>query len=353
MNSVSLTSQSSLLDAIRAVEASSRRMVVVLSKTRNLIGTLTDGDIRRCLLSGGSVESPVTVAMNAFPITVVDGASKGYILDQMKKKNVLGIPVVDNNGLFIKIVHLNDLESEEDNHVTEKTFDFAVIMAGGEGTRLRPITNDIPKPMVEVGGVPLIERQVEKLVKAGLKLIYISINYLGEIIEQHFGDGARYGTEIRYLREEGKLGTAGSLALLPEKPSGPVIVMNGDILTTSDFKTLYDFHCSHDSTITIAAIDYRVEIPYGVIGSKGAYVKTIKEKPSQRFRCNAGIYVFSPQLIELVKKPEFLNMTEIIENCIKSDMTVTVFPIHEYWSDIGTPEDLVKAQEYISKGIQQ
>ena len=353
MTSLTLTSESSLLDAIKAIEASSRRMVVVVSESGQLLGTITDGDIRRRLLAGGSVESSVTQAMNTSPITAFDGATKSFFLNQMKKRNVLGIPVLDKKGRFIHIKHLNDLDREEAKHLSEKTFEFAVIMAGGEGNRLRPLTNHIPKPMVKVDGVPLIERQVEKLVNADVKIIYISVNYLGEMIEQHFGDGAKYGTEIRYLREEDKLGTAGSLSLITEKPTGPVIVMNGDILTTSDFKSLYDFHCSNDSRITIAAIDYRVEIPYGVLQSEGVYVKALKEKPSQQFLCNAGIYVLSPTIIKLIGKPELLNMTDIIENCLKSGIPITVFPIHEYWSDIGTPEDLKKAREYISKGTKQ
>jgi dTDP-glucose pyrophosphorylase len=344
---------SSLLDAIRAIEASSRRMVVVLSAAGKLLGTVTDGDIRRCLLTGGSLASPISDAMNTCPITVTVGSASGFILDQMKKGNVLGIPVLDKEGRFIKIIHLNDLESDEEKHSAEETFEFAVIMAGGEGTRLRPLTLDVPKPMVEVGGVPLIERQVEKLIKAGLKRIYISVNYLSEIIEEHFGNGEKHGIEIRYLREKGKLGTAGSLGLLPEKPKKPIVVMNGDILTTSDFQSLHAFHCAHKADLTVAAIDYRVEIPYGVIQSKGAYVVALKEKPSQQFLCNAGIYALSPKALDLIESVEFLNMTDIIEHCIETNRLVAVFPIHEYWSDIGTPADLEKAREYISTGLQQ
>lgn len=353
MTSVSIDPGRNLLDAIRTIEASSRRMVVVLSETGKLLGTVTDGDIRRCLLSGGSLESPISEAMNTSPITVTDGSATGFILDQMKKRNVLGIPVLDQEGRFIKVIHFNDLENDEEKHSTEETFEFAVIMAGGEGTRLRPLTLDVPKPMVEVGGVPLIERQVEKLIKAGLKRIYISVNYLSEIIEEHFGNGERHGIEIKYLREQGKLGTAGSLGLLPEKPKSPIVVMNGDILTTSDFESLHAFHRAHDAEVTVAAIDYRVEIPYGVLQSKGVYVEALKEKPSQQFLCNAGIYAISPKALDLVENAEFLNMTDIIENCLKTNRPVAVFPIHEYWSDIGTPADLEKAREYISTGLQQ
>lgn len=349
MSTITISPDSILIDAIRIIEASSKRMVVVLAENGELLGTITDGDIRRCLLIGGKIGSSVLDAMNKSPVTVFQGAPRSFILDQMRKRNVLGIPVLDENGKFLSIVHFNDLEEESESQHAENKFDFAVIMAGGEGTRLRPITLDIPKPMVEVGGVPLIERQVERLIKAGLKRVYISVNYLSDIIENHFGDGSKHGIEIRYLREQGKLGTAGSLGLLPEKPAGPIIVMNGDILTTSDFESLYAFHSAHNAEITVAAIDYRIEIPFGVLQSEGVYVQELKEKPSQRFLCNAGIYALSPKILDHMTIPKFLNMTDIIENCLQKDMAVAVFPIHEYWSDIGTPDDLEKAREYISK----
>ena len=350
MNACAVGPNASLLDAIRVIENSSKRMVVVLSEHFSLLGTITDGDIRRCLLMGGKLESPVHEAMNKSPLTVTKGSPKSYIVDQMRKRNVLGIPVLDRNGIFLEIIHLTDLDETSQNSSLDKNFDFAVIMAGGEGTRLRPITLDIPKPMIEIGGIPLIERQIQKLVSAGIRRVYISVNYLSEVIEKHFRDGSKYGLEIRYLREEGKLGTAGSLGLLPEKPSSPIVVMNGDILTTSDFNSLYTFHCSNNADITAAAIDYRVEIPYGVFKSKGVFVEKLEEKPSQRFLCNAGIYALSPCALDIVESPRYLNMTDLIESCLGVGRPVAVFPIHEYWNDIGTPADLEKARSYISSG---
>ena len=350
MNTCSVGPNASLLDAIRAIESSSKRMVVVLSEQFSLLGTITDGDIRRCLLMGCKLESPVYRAMNKSPVTVTQGSPKSYILDQMKKRNVMGIPVLDSNGIFVEIIHLTDLDEKNQTSGLEKIFDFAVIMAGGEGTRLRPLTLDLPKPMIEIGGIPLIERQVRKLASAGVQRVYISVNYLSEIIEKHFRDGSKYGIEIRYLREQGKLGTAGSLGLLPEKPSSPIIVMNGDILTTSDFNSLYSFHCSNRADITAAAIDYRVDIPYGVFKAKGVFVEKLQEKPSQQFLCNAGIYALSPCVLEIVRSPKYIDMTDIIETCLNNGGPIAVFPIHEYWSDIGTPADLEKAQSFISSG---
>ncbi len=352
MNSnITIKSDEPLIAAVRAIECSRRRIAVVLDAEHRLLGTLTDGDIRRCLLGGGSLETPVSQAMNASPLVAEEGAPAGYLLDLMRKRNVMALPVVDGDGRFNRLVHLIDLEHP--NHVTPVTaeFDFAVIMAGGEGTRLRPLTASIPKPMVDIGGTPLLERQIESLAKAGISRIYLSVNYLGHVIEQHFGDGTGFGVEIRYLREQEKLGTAGALALLPERPDRPIVVMNGDILTTSDFGSLYAFHQAHAAQVTVAAVDYRISIPYGVINTEGAFATGLVEKPSQRFLCNAGIYAVSPQALDLLKGTVHLNMTDIIGSCLTRGMPVSVFPVHEYWSDIGTPDDLEKARTFFAQQV--
>ena len=345
-----LTTDSLLFNAVSAIESSYRRMVVVLSPEGKVLGTLTDGDVRRCILSGGGLNTPVMKAMNANPAVIQEGQSSGYIVDQMKKRNVLALPVVDMNGIFKEIIHLSDLHQEEnkDSSFSEGIFEFAVIMAGGEGARLRPLTKTIPKPMVEIGGVPILERQIGTLVKAGLKRVYISVNYLSHVIEDYFKDGAHIGIEIRYIREQEKLGTAGALALLPAKPSKPIIVMNGDILTTSNLHAFYSFHQACKSLLTVAAVDYRVSIPYGVLRSEGMYVKSLEEKPSQQFLCNAGIYAISPEVFPMSKGTVYMNMTDVIDDLIAENKPVGVFPLHEYWSDIGTPDDLDKARSFFS-----
>jgi dTDP-glucose pyrophosphorylase len=341
-----------LIVAVRAIECSYRRIAVVVDADGFLLGTLTDGDIRRCLLGGAGLGASVSLAMNTSPLVVQEGSPPGYLLDLMRKGNIMALPIVDDKGYFKRLVHLVDLEPSHKVTKVMAEFDFAVIMAGGEGTRLRPITEYIPKPMVDIGGVPLLERQIERLVKVGLKRIYISLNYLGHIIEDHFGDGSNFGVEIRYLREQKKLGTAGALALLPEKPSGPIIVMNGDILTTSDFVSLYAFHKAHNAEVTVAVVDYRINIPYGVINTDGIFATTLIEKPSQRFLCNAGIYAVSPRALDFLQYVGSLNMTDIINSCISYDLPVAVFPVHEYWSDIGTPDDLEKARTFFAKEVQ-
>lgn len=351
MSEKPLAPDAALVDAVRAIEASRRRIAVVVDVDGCLLGTLTDGDVRRCLLAGGSLETPVTSAMNRHPISAEMDSSEGYLLDLMRRGNVLTLPLVDRTGRFQRLVHLCDLEQDDG---TEKAsgFEFAVIMAGGEGTRLRPLTEAIPKPMVDVGGMPLLERQIQRLARAGIKRVYISVNYLSHIIQEHFSDGSDFGIDIRYLCEEEKLGTAGALYLLPEQPQGPIIVMNGDILTTSDFGSLFAFHQAHGAHITVAAVDYRVNIPYGVLQTEGAYVRELAEKPLQRFLCNAGIYAMSPILLSLLQDAKYCNMTDIIEACLAGEQPVAVFPVHEYWNDIGTPDDLEKARAFFNEMVQ-
>jgi dTDP-glucose pyrophosphorylase len=352
MSDALLSPDAPLMAAVRGIEATRRRMAVVVDTEHRLLGTLTDGDVRRCLLAGGSLQTPSSQAMNSSPLVAEEGAPAGYLLDLMRKRNVLALPIVDAEGRFKRLIHLTDLEHHEPATPIAAEFEFAVIMAGGEGTRLRPLTATIPKPMVDIGGTPLLERQIESLAKAGLKRVYLSVNYLSHVIEQHFGNGAGFGVEIRYLREQEKLGTAGALALLPEKPIRPIVVMNGDILTTSDFGTLYTFHQTHAAQVTVAAVDYRVSIPYGVINTVGVFATGLVEKPSQRFLCNAGIYAVSPQALNLLQGKVHLNMTDIIDSCLVRDMPVAVFPVHEYWSDIGTPDDLEKARAFFAQMVQ-
>lgn len=337
-----------LIDAVRAIETSRRRIAVVVDADNRLAGTLTDGDIRRHLLAGGSLDAQVAKAMNPNPLSAQEGSPEGYIKDLMRLKNVVAIPLLDQNGKYLRLVHLMDLEYGESLSDDPVGFSFAVIMAGGEGTRLRPLTETIPKPMVEIGGVTLLERQIRRLVKRGIPRVYISVNYLGHIIEEYFGNGDGFGIEVCYLREQEKLGTAGALTLLPEQPDGPIIVMNGDILTTSDLDSFYHFHNAHGANITVAAVTHRVHIPYGVIRAEGPFITGLIEKPSERFLCNGGIYALSPQSLEHLPKNAYSNMTDLVEICLSRRLPVAVFPVHEYWNDIGTPDDLAKARIHFS-----
>jgi dTDP-glucose pyrophosphorylase len=348
MTETPLRADAPLVDAVRAIERSRRRIAIVTDSDGRLLGTLTDGDVRRCLLAGGTLETPLSRAMNSHPIVAESGSSDAHLLGLMRKGNIMAVPLVDPAGRFQRLVHLSDL-TDAHGHAEPAGFAFAVIMAGGEGTRLRPMTDTVPKSMVDIGGVPLLERQIDRLVRAGLTRVYISVNYLSHVIEDHFGDGRAFGVDVLYLREEEKLGTAGALTLLPEEPATSIIVMNGDILTTFDLGNLHRYHDQHNAFVTVAAVDYRINVPYGVICADGAYVTELHEKPSQRFLCNAGVYAVSPETLQMLPRSRHFDMTALIEACIRERHRVAVFPVHEYWSDIGTIDDLERARAFFAR----
>jgi len=345
MSEAVIFANSNLFDAVQVIETNEKRIAIVLDQNGKLVGTLTDGDIRRHLLNNGSLDASVVSAMNPNPVKADVNSSKSYILDLMKTNNIRAVPLVGPRDTFMRVVEIKELVSKDIQEPPFNGFEVAVIMAGGEGMRLRPITETIPKPMVKIDGIPLLERQIHRLKKIGVSRIYLSVNYLSKVIENHFGDGKKFGIEISYLKENRKLGTAGALYLLKENFNKPILVMNGDILTTSDFNNLYNFHFDHDACITAAAIHYLVDIPYGVFEASQAIVHRIDEKPSQQFLCNAGIYAVSPEIVADLCDETALSMPDLIEKCLQENKTVVVFPVHEYWTDIGTPEDLDKAQE--------
>jgi dTDP-glucose pyrophosphorylase len=349
---IPLSTAATLFDAVRAIEASQRRIAVVVDETGRLIGTLTDGDVRRCLLVGGTLKTSAVDAMNPQPLIAVQGCSDAHLLELMRVGNVMCIPIVDSAGVFKTLVHLTDLGTN-DGGTSDSNIGFAaaVIMAGGEGARLRPLTESIPKPMVEIGGVPLLERHIRRLSHAGIETAYISVNYLSHVIEHHFGNGERFGIRIEYLREKTKLGTAGALSLLPAS-SAPFLMMNGDIVARPDFASLYAYHTSHGAALTVAAVDYRVNIPYGVIRAEGPYLAVLEEKPSQRFLCNAGIYAVDPAALRLIPESAFYNMTDLIADCLARGYKVAVYPMHEYWSDIGTADDLEKTRAAFAEMVE-
>lgn len=339
-----LSTNSTIRDAIANIEQTRRLIAPVVDPDGRLLGVVSDGDIRRAILSGYQLDSPATSAMSADPIKGLEAEGNEAWLHQMLSLGVAAIPIVDSRGHFIRVVQVDDLHDSSIPAGKADGFWGAVIMAGGEGRRLLPFTTHRPKPMIEIGGVPLLERQVRGLAAVGVRRIYISTNYLGHIIEDHFGDGSTFDVEIRYLREKDKLGTAGALSLLPDHPAGPLLVMNGDVLTDSDYGRLLVYHNEYHSFMTVGVVDYRVEIPFGVVRVRGTSAVGLEEKPSQSFMCNAGIYVLSPAALDLIPQATLYNMTDVITVAIAAGQTVSVFPIHEYWTDIGNPSDLERAR---------
>jgi dTDP-glucose pyrophosphorylase len=336
-----------LRDAIRVIEARRKTIAVVVDESGHVIGTVSDGDIRRALLNGHTVESDVSVAMNARPLTAPEDAEPHQLLSLLLESGLEAIPVVAPDLLYRRVVHRDDLGGDS-APVGESPFAAAVIMAGGEGKRLMPLTQETPKPMIDVGGMPLLERQIGRLVRMGIRRVFLSINYLGHVIERHFGDGERFGTRIDYLREPRKMGTGGALSLLPRPIGGPLLVINGDIVTRSDFTRLGKFHCEEGAAITLGAVHHHVEVPFGVIDAEANRVLGIREKPSQRLLCNAGIYAVSEPMLDLITPESFLNMTDLVELALRGGSKVCVFPIYEFWSDVGTHQDLEAARRQVA-----
>lgn len=335
--------------AVAVIERTRNTIAVVLDGDGRVAGSVSDGDVRRALLRGLTLDAPVQEAMNAAPLTADVNSADAFLLDLLQERGVEAVPLVDAYGRFRRVAHVSAVAQAAGAAGAAETVGFrtAVIMAGGEGRRLRPLTDTLPKPMVEVGGMPLLERLVRTLARGGIDRIWLSVNYLGHVIEDHFGDGNDFGVRIDYLREKQKLGTAGALSLLPTRPDSPMLVMNGDVFLRSDYRHLWTFHREHQPLATVAAVHYHVTIPYGVLRTKGTRVTALEEKPSQRFLCNAGIYALSPQAMALIPPDTFFDMPDLIARAMEAEGGVSVFPIHEYWTDIGTLADLHKARRVI------
>jgi NDP-sugar pyrophosphorylase family protein len=249
------------------------------------------------------------------------------------------MPIVDDNEVLVDIVYVEDLQRPDraDHPVA--------IMAGGLGTRLRPITETIPKPMIEVGGRPILEAIIERFQQQGFRSIILCVNHLAEIIIDHFGDGSRLGVSIEYVQEPKRMGTAGALSLLQPAPSLPIIVMNGDIMTSANFAQLLSFHYDNQALATMALNRFQYQIPYGVVDVKNHHITGFAEKPSHEFFVNAGLYVISPEVIDLIPRNEFFDMPALFDR-IAPERRIA-FPLHEYWLDIGRPDDLGRAtKEY-------
>lgn len=307
-----------------------------------LVGTVTDGDIRRFMLSGRSLDEPCSRVMYERPTTANVHTCKEELVRLIKTHRIRNIPIVDDHGKPVRLFNFSDLIDGADDQ------NCAVIMAGGEGLRLRPLTENLPKPMIKVGGTPVLEQIVRNLKCSGIETIFISINYRGEMIESHFRDGASLGVRIRYLREKKKLGTAGPLSLLQRQrvsSGGQVLVINGDVVTDVGFDRLLEFHSQHRSVLSVAAIEYRLNIPYGVLNIAGNHVVSVEEKPTRRFLCNAGIYVIEPDILHLVPENRSYDMTDLLRDVIKRGLPVSTFPIHEHWVDIGRLEDLRRVEK--------
>lgn len=340
---VLISADATLRETIRVIDTGALKIALVVDDAQKLLGTVTDGDIRRGILRGCSLEDEVRQVLNPVPTVAAQNEGKDQILALMRLKQVYQIPVIDSDG---KLVGLEILERVLE---TPSYDNCVVLMAGGLGSRLKPLTDDTPKPLLKVGGKPILETILENFIQYGFTNFRISVNYKGELIENYFGDGSRWGAKIEYLRESRKLGTAGALGLLPERPELPVLVMNGDVLTKVNFQQLLEFHREHRALATMCVREYDFQVPYGVVTVDGHKILTIEEKPVQRFFVNAGIYVLEPEALDLIPKDTFFDMPTLFEKVVAREKETAVFPIREYWLDIGRMDDFQRAEGEFGK----
>jgi dTDP-glucose pyrophosphorylase len=324
----------SLRTAMEVLDRGALEIVLVVSPDGALLGTLTDGDIRRAILSGASLEDAASGFMHRSFTAVGPSASRTEVLDLMRACTLQQIPIVNEAGRLVGLHLLREILGASIRP------NWAVVMAGGRGERLRPITDSLPKPMIKVAGRPILERIVLHLVGFGIRRIFLSVNYMGDMIEGYFKDGAALGCNIEYMKEEKPLGTGGALSLLTEKPDHPVLLLNGDLLTQFNVGNLLAFHAGGGFKATVGVHEYVHTIPYGVVEREGDRITGIREKPTQTWLANAGIYVIEPDLAGRVPKDTYFPLPALVEECIERGETVGAFPIEEDWIDVGHPKEL-------------
>ncbi len=330
---------SSIKQAMKVLNREGSGFLAVVNSDKILLGTLTDGDIRRALTNDYGLDTVVSDVMKLNPQTAVDGTSKAEIYQLLVDKKISVIPIVDNNGRLIDIKSIYDFrgKNQHDNPV--------FIMAGGFGTRLKPLTDNCPKPMLKVGDKPILGILLEKFIQAGFHKFYISIHYRPEVIQDYFGNGSNWNVKIKYIHETEPLGTGGSLGLLPDDIGDlPVIVINGDILSKINFGQLLAYHSKYRAKATICVREHEYQIPFGVIENDGHLITEMVEKPIYRHYINAGIYVIEPDVIRAVPKNKNIDMPIFLQSFTGE---LVMYPFHDYWLDIGRFSDFDKAQKDI------
>jgi len=325
-------------DALHILNSAALRIALIVDDENHLLGVLTDGDIRRGLLNRIDFSQPVSAMMNTSPLKALVGTKRDTLRQMMESKSVLHIPLIDSDGCLVGLETLQHLLSPQIRN------NWVFLMAGGFGTRLSPLTDKCPKPLLPVGGKPILESIIESFIEAGFRNFFISVHYMSEQIKNYFGDGSRWNITILYIEEETPLGTAGALGMLPESIDTPVVMMNGDVVTRLDFNALLDFHEAHQAKITMCVREYDMQVPFGVVEGEESFVTSIIEKPVHRFFVNAGIYVVAPEAIKQTRPPQRLDMPDLVSNILANEDKVAKFPIYEYWLDIGRPDDFERAQ---------
>lgn len=312
---------------------------MVVDEQDKLLGTVTDGDIRRSILNEITPDRAVRDIMNPNPVTAPPTSTRREQLDRMAKAVIHHLPLVDDQqkivGLVMREQLLETKEVQKPNSV--------VLLAGGRGERLKPLTDNVPKPLLPIGGRPILETAVSRLVEHGLNQIYLSVNHMSSQVKDHFGNGRQLKADITYLEESSPLGTAGCLGLINDQLDHALLVMNGDIITTIDYTNMLAYHDEQGADITVATRQLAVELPYGIVELDDGVLQSVVEKPTHEFNICAGIYIISPDVISAIEPNKRLDMPELLSSSLATGKRVVGFPMHEYWIDVGRLEDFQRA----------
>lgn len=330
-----------LSSAIATLDRGNSQICLVVDDAEHLLGTTTDGDIRRGLLRGLPLSAPVAEVMNREPVVADPSRSRDAQRQIMVANRIRQLPILDGEHCVVGLALLDNML------IGEKTArdNWVVLMAGGFGTRLKPLTDTTPKPLLHVGDKPLLERTLESLISHDFRKFMISVSYKAMMVRSHFGDGSRWGVHIEYLEETKRLGTAGPLSLIDPYPASPLLVVNGDVISSVNFANLLDFHISQGSEATMGVRTYSVQIPFGVVTTDGLAIAGIDEKPEHQFLVNAGIYVLNGSALEVIPKDTYFDMPDLFRSLIAKKRETAAFPIMEYWIDVGRIEDFQRAND--------
>lgn len=338
---ISLSPTATIKDALKLIDHGAVKIALVVDNDNHLLGTLSDGDIRRALLKKKTLEDSIEDIYYKNPICANENDSRDSLLSLISRHKITQIPIINKDKKIVDLFILDDNLSSKSYENT------AVLMVGGLGTRLRPMTNEIPKPMLEIGGKPILLTIVEGLVKSGFTNLIMCLGYKSNVIKDFFKSGSEFGVKIEYIIEDKKMGTVGALTLLKQRPKEAFFVMNGDLLTNFNYEQMLEFHQSHESKATMCVREYDFQIPYGVVNINNEDIISIKEKPIHSCFVNAGIYLLEPECIDLIPNDEFYDMPTLIEKIIASKRKVVSFPVREYWLDVGRMDEFKKANQDI------
>jgi dTDP-glucose pyrophosphorylase/CBS domain-containing protein len=344
LNAVIIAPEASISEAMAHLDKAATGVLLICDKDRHLIGLLTDGDFRRAILQRKSFSEPCAAIATSHPVTAPICVSSSEALRLMNDHDIGQLPVVDSEGRVQKLILSKDIVPNRELALS------AVVMAGGFGKRLLPLTEKVPKPMLPVGGRPLLELTIAQLRRAGIKDVNVTTHYLRETISDHFGSGEMFGVRLNYVQEEHPLGTAGGIKLLKQFDA-TMLVINGDILTGAPFGAMLDYHRAYHADITVGVRKYEVQVPFGVVECEDVHVRALEEKPSLSFFINAGTYLIEPSVCDFIPAGQRFDMTELITKLIEAERTVVSFPIMEYWLDMGRHEDYAKAQQDVQNGV--